>query len=57
MRRVSTALWAGLIALTISTLVLRLAEPLGIQAGGGALLRFAMVILEPVTEGLGIDEF
>ncbi len=44
-----------MIAITVSTVILRLAEPLGIQAGGGALLRFATLIFEPVIEGLGID--
>lgn len=56
MTRISAGFWAGLIAITVSTIILRLAEPLGIQAGGGALLRFATLILGPVIEGLGIDE-
>lgn len=56
MRRVSATFWAGQIAITVSTIILRLAEPLGIQAGGGALLRFATLILGPVIEGLRINE-
>ncbi len=44
-----------MIAITVSTIILRLAEPLGIQAGGGALLRFATLVFGPVIEGLGID--
>jgi len=56
MTRISAGFWAGLIAITVSTIILRLAEPLGIQAGGGAPLRFATLILGPVIEGLGIDE-
>lgn len=55
MTRISAGFWAGLIAITVSTIILRLAEPLGIQAGGGALLRFATLVLGPVIEGLGID--
>jgi len=56
MTRRSAGLWAGLIAITVSTIILRVAEPLGIRAGGGAPLRFARLILGPVIEGLGIDE-
>ncbi|MDP9425697.1 MAG: hypothetical protein M3P37_06580, partial [Actinomycetota bacterium] len=57
MTRVGAAFWAGLIAITISTIILRLAGPLGIQAGGGALLQFAVLYLGPVIKGLGIDQW
>ena len=56
MTRISAGLWAGLIAITVSTIILRVAEPLGIRAGGEVLQRFARLILGPVIEGLGIDE-
>lgn len=57
MTRVGAAFWAGLIAITISTIILRLAGTLGIQAGGGALLQFAVLYLGPVIKGLGIDQW
>ncbi len=55
MTRVSAGFWATLIAITVSTVVLRLAEPLGLQVGGGVLLRFVVLYLGPVVEGLSID--
>lgn len=55
MTRVSAGFWATLIVITVSTVVLRLAEPLGLQVGGGVLLRFVVLYLGPVVEGLSID--
>ncbi len=57
MTRIGAGFWAGLISITISTIILRLSEPLGIQAGGGVLLEFAVFSLGPVVEGLGIDQW
>ncbi|MCA1585980.1 MAG: hypothetical protein LC791_14815 [Acidobacteria bacterium] len=55
MTKPRAALWAGFIAISVNTIVLKAAEPLGFLAESGGLLRLHVLYLSPLFQSLGIS--
>lgn len=55
MSRVQAAAWAGFLAISANTVVLKAAEPLGFKAESGGLLKLHVLYLSPLFQRTGIS--
>lgn len=55
MTKTRAGLFAGFLAISVNTVVLKAAEPLGFLAESGGLLRLHVIYLGPVVQRLGIS--
>lgn len=54
--KIMAAFWAGLVAISLNTILLKIARYLGIVAESGGLLKLLVIYLKPSMEKFGVSE-